>query len=42
MLIPVFSEAVKAEVGGFETQIYPDAYFETVAGQGGCCGNSGV
>jgi sulfite exporter TauE/SafE/copper chaperone CopZ/plastocyanin domain-containing protein len=34
-------EAIKAEAGGFETQIYPDAYFEAAAsGQGGCCGSS--
>jgi hypothetical protein len=31
-------EAIKTEVSNFETQIYPDAYFETsAAGQGGCC-----
>ncbi|MDR1575535.1 MAG: sulfite exporter TauE/SafE family protein [Treponema sp.] len=32
-------EAIKTEVSNFETQIYPDAYFEAAAaGQGGCCG----
>jgi sulfite exporter TauE/SafE/copper chaperone CopZ len=30
-------EAIKTEVSDFETQIYPDAYFEEAA-QGGCCG----
>jgi plastocyanin domain-containing protein len=36
-------EAIKAEVGGFEPQIYPDAYFEAAAAaQGGCCGSAGV
>jgi plastocyanin domain-containing protein len=36
-------EAIKADVGGFETQIYPDAYFEAAAaGQGGCCGSAGA
>jgi sulfite exporter TauE/SafE/copper chaperone CopZ/plastocyanin domain-containing protein len=34
-------EAVKTEVSGFETQIYPDAYFEEAASQGGCCGPGG-
>jgi sulfite exporter TauE/SafE/copper chaperone CopZ/plastocyanin domain-containing protein len=32
-------EAIKTEVSDFETQIYPDAYFEAAASQGGgCCG----
>jgi plastocyanin domain-containing protein len=33
-------EAVKAEVAGFETLVYPPAYFEAAAGGGGCacCG----
>ncbi|MDR2418468.1 MAG: sulfite exporter TauE/SafE family protein [Treponema sp.] len=35
-------EAIKAEVSDFETQIYPDAYFEAAAGQGGCCGGAGA
>jgi sulfite exporter TauE/SafE/copper chaperone CopZ/plastocyanin domain-containing protein len=35
-------EAIKAEVGNFETLIYPDAYFEAAASAGGCCGNAGV
>jgi sulfite exporter TauE/SafE/plastocyanin domain-containing protein len=35
-------EAIKAEVSGFETLIYPDAYFEAVAAQGGCCGDVGT
>jgi hypothetical protein len=30
-------EAIKAEVSGFETLIYPDAHFEAAAGGGGCC-----
>jgi sulfite exporter TauE/SafE/copper chaperone CopZ/plastocyanin domain-containing protein len=31
-------EAIKTEAGNFETQIYPDAYFEAAAaGPGGCC-----
>ena len=35
-------EAIKTEAGNFETQIYPDAYFEaSAAGQGGCCGGCG-
>jgi sulfite exporter TauE/SafE/copper chaperone CopZ len=34
----VDSEAIKAEAGNFETLIYPDAYFEEAAAQGGCCG----
>jgi plastocyanin domain-containing protein len=29
-------EAIKAEVGEYETQIYPDAYFESAQG-GSCC-----
>ncbi|GHU22090.1 heavy metal-associated domain-containing protein [Spirochaetia bacterium] len=33
-------EAIKAEVGNFETMIYPDAYFEAVAQAGGCCGGA--
>jgi plastocyanin domain-containing protein len=33
-------EAIKTEVSNFETQIYPDAYFEAAAG-GGCCGGAG-
>jgi plastocyanin domain-containing protein len=33
-------EAVKTEVSNFETQIYPDAYFEAASG-GGCCGGAG-
>jgi sulfite exporter TauE/SafE/copper chaperone CopZ/plastocyanin domain-containing protein len=36
-------EAIKAEASGFETQIYPDAYFEAAAaGQGGCCAGAGA
>ncbi|MFP3090016.1 sulfite exporter TauE/SafE family protein [Treponema sp. TIM-1] len=35
-------EAIKAEVGNFETKIYPDAYFEAAASQGGCCGRAGA
>jgi hypothetical protein len=31
-------EAIKTAVSGFETLIYPDAYFEEAAVQGGCCG----
>jgi hypothetical protein len=34
-------EAIKTEVAGFETQIYPDTYFEAASGgvtAGGCCG----
>jgi plastocyanin domain-containing protein len=31
-------ETIKTEVSGFETLIYPDAYFEEAAAQGGCCG----
>ncbi|MDR0538901.1 MAG: sulfite exporter TauE/SafE family protein [Spirochaetaceae bacterium] len=32
-------EAIKAEAGNFETQIYPDTYFEAAASAGGgCCG----
>jgi hypothetical protein len=34
---PASIEAIKTEVAGFETQIYPDAYFEAASG-GGCCG----
>jgi sulfite exporter TauE/SafE/copper chaperone CopZ/plastocyanin domain-containing protein len=34
--------AIKTEVSGFETQIYPDAYFEEAAAQGGCCGRAGA
>ncbi|GHV76194.1 heavy metal-associated domain-containing protein [Spirochaetia bacterium] len=30
--------AVKGEVDAFETQVYPEAYFEAQANQGGCCG----
>jgi sulfite exporter TauE/SafE/copper chaperone CopZ len=37
---PASMEAIKAEVAGFETQIYPDAYFEASSG-GGCCGGAG-
>jgi sulfite exporter TauE/SafE/copper chaperone CopZ/plastocyanin domain-containing protein len=37
---PASIEAIKTEVAGFETQIYPDAYFEAAAG-GGCCGGMG-
>ncbi|MDR0584356.1 MAG: sulfite exporter TauE/SafE family protein [Treponema sp.] len=35
-------DAIKAEVGNFETRIYPDAYFEEAAAQGACCGGAGV
>jgi plastocyanin domain-containing protein len=35
-------EAIKTEAGNFETQIYPDAYFEAAAAQGGCCGGAGA
>jgi sulfite exporter TauE/SafE/copper chaperone CopZ/plastocyanin domain-containing protein len=35
-------EAIQAEVSDFETLIYPDAYFEEAAVQGGCCGRAGV
>jgi sulfite exporter TauE/SafE/copper chaperone CopZ len=31
-------EAIKTEAGNFETLIYPDAWFEEAAAQGGCCG----
>jgi plastocyanin domain-containing protein len=31
-------DAIKAEVSGFETLIYPDAYFEAAAQDAGCCG----
>jgi plastocyanin domain-containing protein len=35
-------EAIKTEVAGFETLMYPDAYFEAASvGQGGCCGRAG-
>jgi hypothetical protein len=34
-------EAIKTEVSNFETQIYPDAYFEVSSG-GGCCGGAGT
>jgi hypothetical protein len=34
-------EAIKTEVSHFETQIYPDAYFEAASG-GGCCGGAGT
>jgi hypothetical protein len=30
-------DAIKAEVGEFETLIYPDAWFEQVSQGGGCC-----
>jgi hypothetical protein len=33
-------EAIKMEVSDFETQIYPDAYFEASAAQGNCCGGA--
>jgi sulfite exporter TauE/SafE/copper chaperone CopZ/plastocyanin domain-containing protein len=33
-------EAIQEEVSGFETRIYPDAYFETGNG-GACCGRAG-
>jgi plastocyanin domain-containing protein len=33
--------AIKTEVSGFETQIYPDAYFEEAAVRGGCRGRDG-
>ncbi|MDR1399206.1 MAG: sulfite exporter TauE/SafE family protein [Treponema sp.] len=35
-------EAIKTDVSNFETQIYPEAYFETAAavGGGGCCGGA--
>jgi hypothetical protein len=29
---------IKGEAGDFETLVYPDAYFEEQANQGGCCG----
>ncbi|MDR2499904.1 MAG: sulfite exporter TauE/SafE family protein [Treponema sp.] len=39
-------EAIKAEAGNFETQIYPDAYFEPAAAawqqSGGCCKSAGA
>ncbi|MDR1325319.1 MAG: sulfite exporter TauE/SafE family protein [Treponema sp.] len=35
-------EAIKTEVSNFETQMYPDAYFETSAVQGGGCCGAGV
>jgi plastocyanin domain-containing protein len=35
-------EAIKTEVSDFETQIYPDAYFEGAAALGGCCGRAGA
>jgi sulfite exporter TauE/SafE/copper chaperone CopZ/plastocyanin domain-containing protein len=35
-------EAIKAEVSGFETLMYPEAYFETAAQGAGCCGNTGA
>jgi hypothetical protein len=35
-------EAIKNEVSNFETQIYPDAYFEEVVAGGGCCGGAGA
>jgi plastocyanin domain-containing protein len=35
-------EAIRTEAGDFETQIYPDAYFEAAAAQGGCCGGAGA
>ncbi|GHU13129.1 hypothetical protein FACS1894161_2770 [Spirochaetia bacterium] len=39
----VDTEVIKEEVGNFETQIYPDAYFEAAAAQGGgCCGRTGA
>jgi hypothetical protein len=34
-------EAIRAEAGDFETLMYPDAYFESAAAQGGCCGGAG-
>jgi sulfite exporter TauE/SafE/copper chaperone CopZ/plastocyanin domain-containing protein len=34
-------EAIKTEVSNFETQMYPDAYFEAASG-GGCCGGAGA
>jgi hypothetical protein len=33
-------EAIQREVSNFETQIYPDAYFEAANG-GACCGRAG-
>ncbi|GHV31699.1 heavy metal-associated domain-containing protein [Spirochaetia bacterium] len=30
--------AIKGEVDAFETLVYPEAYFEAQANQGGCCG----
>ncbi|MDR2096979.1 MAG: sulfite exporter TauE/SafE family protein, partial [Spirochaetaceae bacterium] len=33
-------EAIKTEAGNFETLIYPDAWFEEAAAQGGCCGGA--
>jgi plastocyanin domain-containing protein len=35
-------EAIKTEVSGFETLIYPDAYFEEAAQGSGCCRRSGA
>jgi hypothetical protein len=35
-------EAIKAEVSGFETLMYPDAYFEAEAQGAGCCAGAGA
>jgi plastocyanin domain-containing protein len=35
-------EAIKTVAGDFETLMYPDAYFEEAAAQGGCCGGAGA
>jgi hypothetical protein len=35
-------ETVKAEVSGFETLMYPDAYFEAAAQGAGCCAGAGA
>jgi sulfite exporter TauE/SafE/copper chaperone CopZ len=35
-------EAIKTEAGNFETLMYPDAWFEAAAAQGGCCGGAGA
>jgi plastocyanin domain-containing protein len=35
-------EVIKAEVSNYETQIYPDAYFEEAAASGGACCRAGT